>query len=138
MRFRILLAGLAVCLLFAQDRGKDRNRRGKPDPNKLPEVNVELRIERDAGTIKVDGKAKNVGVKPLEGIVLFFEFLEPGGRMISRMTTVAAEDAIQPGKEAEFLTQTPDQVRAVHVRLDAEDSKGRYLRLAKAGPFTIE
>ncbi len=50
--------------------------------------------------------------------------------MISRMTTIASEHAVDPGEEAEFLTQTPDQVRAVHVRLDAEDSKGRYLRLA--------
>lgn len=137
MLSRIALAGLAVCLLLGQDKVKDRSKR-KPDPNKLPEVTVELKIERDAGSIKLDGKAKNVGVKPLDGIVLFFEFLEPGGKMISRMTTIASEHPVQPGEEAEFLTQTPDQVRAVHIRLDAEDSKGRYLRLAKSGPFTIE
>lgn len=137
MLSRIALAGLAVCLLLGQDKVKDRSKR-KPDPNKLPEVTVELKIERDAGSIKLDGKARNVGVKPLDGIVLFFEFLEPGGKMISRMTTVASEHPVDPGEEAEFFTQTPDQVRAVHIRLDAEDSKGRYLRLAKSGPFTIE
>ena len=112
---RIGFLAIAVCLAFGQNKPGDSKR--KSDPNKLPEIAVELRVEREEGRIKVDGKVKNIGIKPLDGVVLFFEFLESGVRMISRMTTVAAEHAMDPGEEAEFLTQTSDQVLAVQVQI---------------------
>ncbi len=134
MRRLIALAALALCFGAAQERRKPRKKNDKSPP----EVALELKIQRDGDKIVLDGKVRNIAIKPLEGVVLFFEFLEPGGKMISRMNTEASEHKLDPGDEGEFQTQTPDQVRAVSVRLDAEDKKGRYLRLDKAGPFTIE
>lgn len=135
MKFAV--AGLIVCLLAAlpavAQKNKNKNKKG------AAEVQIiSLKIQRDGGTVALEGKVKNVSSKPLRGLVFFFEFLQFDGRMISRMTTAVSEDVMNPGEEGEFTTQTPDQVRAVHVRLDAEDSQGRYLKLDKPGPHVID
>jgi hypothetical protein len=134
---RTLVALLpAAGLATAQERRRPRPR---SDPKKPPDLlMVELRVERGDKTITVDGRVRNNSIKPLDGVVLFFEFLEPGGKMISRMIAQVTDAPVPPGDEGEFLTQTPDQVRAVHVRVDAEDAKGRYLVLDKPGPHVIE
>lgn len=138
-RRRILGLAAAPCLsvpvcVLAADKKKPKS--GKKNE---PEVLVSgVKILRDADGITVDGRMKNVSGKPLRGLVVFFEFLEPGGRMISRMHTEVGEGALAVDEEGTFEGQTPDQVRAVWVRLEVEDKDGRYLRLNNPGPYTIE
>jgi len=133
MKFAV--AGLLVCLLlgFPAEAQKNKNKKGSAEVQIL-----NLKIQRDGGNVALEGKVRNVSGKPLRGLVFFFEFLQFDGRMISRMTTSVSEDVMNPGEEGEFTTQTPDQVRAVHVRLDAEDTQGRYLKVDKPGPHVID
>ncbi|MBM3736253.1 MAG: hypothetical protein FJW39_10750 [Acidobacteria bacterium] len=128
----------AAGALLAQNRRDTRPRR-KPGEKRPPDLNIAaLKIQRENGIITLDGTVRSTALKPLDGVVLFFEFLEPGGKMISRMIADVTTKTLNPGDEGEFLSQTPDQVRAVHVRLDAEDAKGRYLILDKPGPYVID
>ena len=136
MKFAV--AALLAALLMAAgsaaaQKGKKKKERGAPDL-----AVTRLKIQREGDHIVLEGKIKNVSLKSLRGMVLFFEFLEFDGKMISRMTTGVSEDDVPPGEEGEFTTQTPDQVRAVSVRLDGEDGRGQYLVLDKPGPYTIE
>lgn len=132
---RLWLVALVLCLStglpVAAQKGKTK--KGGPEVQI-----VNLRVQRDGGVIALEGKVKNVSEKTLRGLVVFFEFLEPGGQMISRMTTQVTDEEMKPGDEGEFLTQTPDPVRAVHIRLDAEDTQGRYLKVDKPGPHVID
>lgn len=136
MKFAFASAGclaLALCLVAAEKK------RPKAKPEKPPEVViVDFKVHRDAGNFAVEGRVRNNSDKPMKGLVLFFEFMEPGGKTISRMNTTVSDTPLEPGDEGEFLTQTPDQVRAVHVKLDAEDKDGRYFTIDKPGPYTIE
>jgi hypothetical protein len=51
---------------------------------------------------------------------------------------MVSEVVVRPGEEQFFEAQTVDPVRAVHIRLDAEDKEGRYLKVDKRGPYAIE
>ncbi len=132
---KFVVAGLILCILpvFAAAAQKSKSKKGAAEVQV-----VSLKVQRDGGMVALEGKMKNVSDKPLRGLVIFFEFLQFDGRMISRMTTHVSEDVMNPGEEGEFTTQTPDQVRAVHVRLDAEDTQGRYLKVDKPGPHVID
>ena len=129
----LILVLLVLALPVAAQKGKKKKEKGAPDIQI-----VHLKIQRDGGNIILEGKMKNISEKPMKGMIVFFEFLEFNGKMISRMTTQVSEADLAPGEEGEFATQTPDQVRAVSVRLDAEDTKGQYLLFDKPGPYTID
>jgi hypothetical protein len=131
--FALAIVLIAACALLAADKKRSK------DKNKPPDVEiVSLKIQREERNIALEGVVRNNSPKPMKGLVLFFEFLEFNGRMISRMKTEVSEEMLQPGEEAEFLTQTPDQVRAVDIRLEAEDRDGRNLLINKPGPHRIE
>jgi len=106
---------------------------------KTPEVALlGLKVHREADVIALQGRVKNLSPKPIRGVVLFFEFLEPGGRMITRKYITAIEHDLGAEEEGGFDAQTQSPPRAVKLRIDAEDAHGRYLRLDNAGPFPIE
>lgn len=129
-------AGALVGAPSAEAAKKKPKKASGPQP---PEVKVaEFKIQRDGGLIAVEGRLVNGSEKPFKGLVLFIEFLEFNGKMISRKNTEVTGNTVAPGEDSEFTTQTPDQVRAVHVRLDVEDKEGRYLTVDKPGPYVIE
>jgi len=106
---------------------------------KSPEVAIlGLKVRREADLIALQGRVKNLSPKPVQGVVLFFEFLEPGGRMITRKYITAVESELGPEEEGEFDAQTQSPPKAVKLRIDAEDTQGRYLRVEHAGPIPIE
>lgn len=132
------LAVLVLPLAADAQKSKERSRKDK-DKGKPPDVLVlDFKIYREGSNIAVEGRVKNNALLPFKGLILFIEFLEPGGRTISRMNHRIVDDRLEPGDDAQFSAQTPDQVRAVHVRMDAEDKDGRYLTMDKPGPYTIE
>ncbi len=127
----------AAALLVLGSLWSAQERKGKsPRP---PELAVlELKVQREPGHVIVDGRVRNNTGKSLKGLNLFFHFLAPGGATISRQQTRVAENPMEPGEEGSFHAQSVDPVRAVHIRLEAEDQDGRYLRVDKPGPYTIE
>lgn len=92
---------------------------------------------REAQFLLMDGVVKNVSGRILRGVVLHFEFFDPDGKMISRKNTTVVEDELEDGETEEFSVQTPSPARAVVIRVEAEDSQGRYLRLEQKGPYPI-
>jgi hypothetical protein len=130
---RFLAAALLLCFVLPAPAQKNKNKKG------LPELQVvSIKLHRESGLLSIEGSVKNISEKPMRGVVLFLEFLEAGNHMISRMQTDITEEELAPNEDREFLTQTPDPVRAVSVRLDAEDKEGRYLKVDKVGPYPID
>lgn len=127
-----LAAILALASLwFSQER------KGKPP--RPPDVRViEIKALREPAHITVDGRLTIGPEKPLRGLVVFFEFLAPGGAMISRQQTQVSDEELAPDQETSFHVQTVHVPRAVQVRLEAQDGRGQPIRLDKPGPYTIE
>jgi hypothetical protein len=105
-----------------------------------PELQIlEASVRREEGDVKLDVRVKNSGTKPIAGLVLLFDFLAPGNRVITTKRTEPEDgDVLEPGDEAEFNVRVADPVRAVHVRINSEDKDARELRVGNAGPFAIE
>ena len=128
----ILIGFWLTANVLWQPLGRDR----KP---KQPEVALlGLKVRREVDIIALQGRIRNLSTKPIRGVVLFFEFLEPGGRMITRKYITAIENELGPEEEGGFDAQTQSPPKAVNLRVEAEDTQGRYLRLEQAGPFPIE
>jgi hypothetical protein len=133
MRLVSALVLLAVCLGGAQRN--EKNQRGA-----AVEV-VETHAHRTSGgTIHLDGRVRNTGDRPISGLVIVFDFLEPNGAVISTQKFATDEDggALERGDEAVFQAKINDHVRAVHYRIAAVDKSGRDLRVAGPGPYAIE
>ena len=127
---------LAALLLLASLLSSQERKGKSPKP---PDVLVlEIKVLREPGHITLDGRVSIGAERPLRGLVLFFEFLAPGGAMLSRQRTQIAEESMDPAEEAPFHVQTVHVARAVHIRLEAEDGEGRPLRIDKPGPYVIE
>ncbi|MBM3811977.1 MAG: hypothetical protein FJW20_10130 [Acidimicrobiia bacterium] len=132
---KLFLAALLLAIAIPAQKGRPRP---VPGP-KPPEVQlVEIRVHREPRIVAVEGRVRNNSDRSFKGLVLFFEFLESDGKMISRKNTLVTSNPMAPGDDTEFITQTPDQARAVHIRVEAEDKDGRYLRVDKPGPYAIE
>lgn len=137
MRFAVaaLLVAVALAPVEAWQKGRTQRATGPRPPDIAV---VTFKVHREPGIVAVEGRLRNNSDRPLRGLVVFFEFLESDGKMITRKNTMVTNTPVAPGEEEEFLTQTVDPVRAVHVRLGAEDKDGRYLRVDKPGPYAIE
>lgn len=121
---------LASALLTSQDKKKT------PKPPDLELVDVAA--SRDGGTIIVDGRIRNSGAKPLEKVVIIFDFFAPNRKpMVSKKGPVEA-DLLAPGDETEFKLAMPDPGQLVSVEIQAVDRRERDLRLDRSGPFSID
>ena len=140
LAMRSVLSVLVVLALltgevFAQKR---RDPKAKQGP-KLPDVAVvKIQVQREPKIVAIEGIVRNNGEQPLRGLTLFFVFLEGDGHTITRKKITVSGGTLQPGEEGEFLAQTVDPVRAVQIKLEAEDKDGRFLNVDKPGPYDIE
>ena len=130
MRGFALLLVAAVCLA-APDAKKQKK-------EKPPDVELEVSAHRMENVIRMDGRVKNVSEKPINGLVLSFDFMDSSGRVITTQTAPLDEETLEPEKEASFHVQLTDPVRAVEFQVGATDDAGRILRVSKPGPFAIE
>lgn len=125
-----MLAIAAVSLSGADNKKKK---------TKPPDIEiVETTARRSEGRIALDGRIRNSSEKPIQGLVLLFDFMAPGSLVITTQKASIEEEVLGPGKESVFHLQLQDPVRAVHYRLNAVDEAGRDLKVANAGPFVIE
>ncbi len=90
------------------------------------------------GIITLDGRVRNTGVRGIEGLVIVFDFMAPGGAVISSQRFETGDDVLEAGKDAFFQAQINDHVRAVKFRLSAVDRSGRNLHVTRPGPYLIE
>jgi hypothetical protein len=97
-----------------------------------------VKVQRTEGRVALDGRVKNTGERPITGALLIFHFLAPGRQVITTKQGPLDAELLEPGEEAEFHVHIVDPVRAVRVRIEAQDGSGRDLRVDKGGPFPIE
>lgn len=124
---------LAACLLFCVGFAEKKPQQKPPDIEL-----VEVAVHRDAENITIDGKVRNIGDRPAKKLRVLIEFRSPEGKVISTGRTGVEGDDLEPGAEAEFHSQVPDEVRAVDVMFNFEDGGGRWLKPVNAGPHTIQ
>lgn len=109
------------------------------DKKKQPEVQVvETAGRRTDGIIALDGRVRNSSGKPIKRLILIFDFLAPGKKVISTQKYSVDEEELEPGAESVFRVKLVDHVRAVSYRLAAADEAGHDFRVGNAGPFFIE
>jgi len=106
---------------------------------KPPELQVlQITARRTQGDINLDGRVRNTGTKPIQGLTLVFDFMAPGKLVITTQKTSIDEETLEPGKEAAFHAVLVDPVRAVQYQISAIDEGERDLRVENTGPFPIE
>lgn len=114
----------------------DKKRNQPPKPAEI-EI-VEITARRGEGRVSLDGRVKNSGERPAPGVVLFFDFMAPGRQVITTKRGNLEIEVLEPGEEAEFHVYAPEPPRAVEIRVQAQDSGERDLKILKPGPYPIE
>lgn len=99
---------------------------------------VETRAVRDAGIIKVDGRVRVTGEKPLRGLVIVFDFRSPEKEVVTAQKAVIDTETMTQGQEGVFHNEMVDAPRAVKYTIRAFDSHEKELRVANPGPYIIE
>jgi hypothetical protein len=127
------LRALPLILAFAL-LGAEKKKAPKP-----PDVEVlEASARRVDGRISLEGRVRNSGLKPIQGLVLVFDFMAPGRQVITTQKGEVDEEVLDLAAEASFHMQLNEPPRAVEFQINAVDEAGRELRVAKPGPFLIE
>jgi len=123
----VLILALAVIPTSAQKK------------HKPPDLEVlEATAHRGEDKVSVDGRVRNSGEKPIKELTLLFNFLAPRKEAIATEKGAIDEELLEPGNVASFHMEANAPPRAVQFEIDAQDGSGRELRVANAGPFTIE
>ncbi|MSV28235.1 MAG: hypothetical protein EXQ52_05755 [Bryobacterales bacterium] len=128
------LAAALFLVLALSVLGADKKKAPKP-----PDVEVlEASAHRSDGKITLVGRVRNSGVKPIQGLVLVFDFMAPGRQVVTTQRGGVDEEVLNVTEEASFHMQLNEPPRAVEFRVNAVDEAGRDLRVDKPGPFPIE
>jgi hypothetical protein len=131
MRVSTILSLLLSLVLFAaaaQQKGK------KPADVQI----LETKAVRDGAKIKVDGKVRVTGEKPLHGLVIVFDFRSPEKEVVTSQKAVIDEETMETGREGVFRSEMADSARAVRYTLRAFDTHEKELRVANPGPYPVE
>jgi hypothetical protein len=111
----------------------------KRKQQKPPDLEIlVIKGQRIPERVAIDGRVKNTGVKPIEGLLLLIDFLSSDNVLLTTKKGPVEAELLQPGEEAEFRLEVGDPVRSVRFRVNAENSEGRDLRVENNGPFVIE
>lgn len=124
----ILSLFLALFAAAAQQKGK------KPADVQI----LETKAVRDGTKIKVDGKVRVTGEKPLHGLVIVFDFRSPEKEVVTSQKAVIDEETMETGREGVFRSEMADSARAVRYTLRAFDMHEKELRVANPGPYPVE
>lgn len=130
MKRRALLLAFAS-LWFAS--GQKRKQERPPDV----EMTAASAHRAPGRRINLDGRVKNVGQKPIENLILVFDFLTAGEKVITTQRGPIDSKWLEPAESCEFHFQMTDHARAVSFRVRAT-SKGFELLVANGGPFPVE
>jgi hypothetical protein len=126
----VAIAALALCASGA-------------DKKKSSEVEIVLfQAVHDGSDITVDGSVRSVVEKPIQDLVLEFEFLASGKQVVTTRRVAVDEPTLQKGDEAAFHAATAYPQNAIQILVRAYagggNSGGLELIVANPGPYPIE
>lgn len=131
MKRAVTVLAVLASLLSA---GEKKRKQSQP-----PELEVaEAAARRVRDRIEFDGIVRNISETPLVGLVLKFEFLSSGIKVMTVRKGPLPEKMLDAGDECAFAFQMTDEPRAVQFRIGAFDEKKNVLRVVKPGPYPIE
>lgn len=130
MTRRIALPGLLVAA--ASLRAADKKKKA------LAVEILEARAQRGERKVALDGRIRNAGERPIEGLVLVFDFFADGRQPLVTQKAPIDDEILSEGQEAVFRMELNAPPRAVEFRINAEDKSRRELDVMKAGPYPIE
>jgi hypothetical protein len=113
----------------------------KPEKRKSGKVGLlELTVHRltDEKRIEVDGRLRNVGDKPLDGLMLVLHFLGPDADPVTQLRGKIDSEVLDAGEETEFHWQLGDHPRAVEVQVTGADGQGFEVAVDRPGPYAVE
>jgi hypothetical protein len=125
---------LVFCLLPAVLLGGAEKKKKTPWAMEV----LETSAHRTEGVISLDGRVRNSGDRPIEKLVVLFDFLAPSGGVVTTQRFEVDEPVLEPGAEAVIRGQVTDPVRAVRYRVNATDKLNRDFVVTNRGPFVIE
>ncbi len=99
---------------------------------------VEFTAKRDGGTILIDGRLRISGERPIENLVLAFDFLAGGRSSVATKQVEVDEPRLAPGDESAFHLAASAPARAVTIKVKAFRNRSLELGVENAGPFPIE
>ena len=106
---------------------------------KAPDVQVvETKGRRGEDKITLDGTVKITSDKPLKGLVLEFSFLSASGEVLTTQKSEVSGDELEKDDEQSFHVETLNPPGSIQYRIKALTAGDREIRIANAGPFTIE
>lgn len=113
----------------------DQGSKGK----KPPDVQIlEAKAHRVEDKVKVDGKVKVTGEKPLHGLVLAFDFLDHDNAILTSEKDEISDEILKSGESPGFHSETYNPPGSIKFKIRAFDSGDKELRIANPGPFIIE
>jgi hypothetical protein len=107
-------------------------------PRKADIEVLRLHTLRQEGRITYEGAVKVTAEKPVQGLLLQFEFFESRGVLLSQQKIQIEDATLAPGAERDFHVQGNDVPRAVRFRVLAYDAGGRDLTLSGEGPYPLD
>jgi hypothetical protein len=126
----VVIAVLALCASGA-------------DKKKSSAVEVLLfKAVHDGADVTVDGRVRATAEKPIQNLVLEFEFLASGKQVVTTRKVAIDEPTLENGDEAAFHAATTYPRNAIQIRVRAyaggDANGGLEVILANPGPFPIE
>lgn len=132
-RRSVVALSLSALAAVAAER---REREKRPKVMELEVVAVSA--HRAAEGIELDGRIRNRGVRPLEGLALVFSFYADEKKPLTTQSAAIDEAVLEPGQESTFRFAMRDVPRAVSFTLQARDGAQRDVGVSREGPFTLE
>ena len=127
---RLALFSLAIVVLSLSGAEKKK---------KPPEVTViECAARRGNGKITFDGRVRATGEKPIHGLVLLIDFLSTDNELLTTLKGPVEDEELAVGAESNFHFEGDEPPRAIRYRINGVDRGGKDLRVANAGPFSID
>jgi hypothetical protein len=128
MRWVLLLLATAVLCVQAADDKK------KPADIQVVEINA----VRDSDQVSLDGRVRVTSPKPVKRLIIQFDYLADGRKVVSSKRMNADEEELLSGDETAFNVQSECPPKAFEFIVKAYRGNGEILTVENPGPFPIK
>jgi hypothetical protein len=127
MKWVLLLLAVACLCVQAADNKK------KPADIQVVEINA----VRASDQVSLDGRVRVTSLKPVKRLIIQFDYLADGKKIVSSKRMNADEDELQTGDETAFNVQSECPPKAFEFVVKAYRGNGDILTVENPGPFPI-